>query len=125
MLNAELIPATANRVLRCFALRTQAAGLDAFAPAPAQIDNGDEALYGDKSGTYTKGILQSGIGVVDPAAYESFKTALRTGDPADFQNIVTGGPRTQNGPQGGLAFLPRLSRRQPIRRASGAGRRER
>ena len=104
MLNAELIPATSNRVLRSLALRTQAAGQDAFGPAPAQIDNGDEALYGDKSGTYTKGILQSGIGVVDPAAYDSFKTALKTGDPADFQNIVTGGPRTLNGPQGGLAF---------------------
>jgi hypothetical protein len=39
------------------ALRTQAAGNDAFIAAPAQIDNGDEALYDDKSGTYTKGVL--------------------------------------------------------------------
>ena len=104
MLNSELIPATSNRVIRCLALRTQETGNDAFSVAPAQIDNGDEALYGDKSGTYTKGVLQSGIGLVDLAAYQSFKAALSSGTPADFEKIVLGGPRTLNGPQGGLAF---------------------
>ena len=72
--------------------------------APAQIDNGDEALYPDKSGTYTKGILQTGVGLVDLAAYQTFKKALNSGDPADFEAITLGGPRTLNGPQGGLAF---------------------
>jgi hypothetical protein len=104
MLNAQLIPATSNRVLRCLAFRTQATGSDGFATVPAQIDNGDEALYSDKSGTYTKGILQSAIGLVDLAAYQSFKDALSSGDPADFEKIVLGGTRTLNGPQGGLAF---------------------
>lgn len=104
MLNSQLIPATAHRILRSLALRTAPAGNDAFVPAPAQIDNGDEARYADKSGTYTKGVLQSGIGLVDLAAYQSFKNALASGAPADFQNIVLGGPRTLNGPQGGLAF---------------------
>jgi hypothetical protein len=97
-------PATRNRVERALALRIAKAGSDAFAPQPAQIDNGDEALYADKSGTYTKGILQSGIGLVDLAAYATFQKALRSGDPADFAKIITGGPRTQNGPQAGLAF---------------------
>ena len=73
-------------------------------PRPAQADNGDEARYADKSGTYTKGLLQDAIGVVNPAAYQSFKKALSSGDPADFEKIILGGPRTQNGPQGGLAF---------------------
>ena len=104
MLNSQLKPATANRKLRSFALRTERAINDAFVPAPAQIDNGDEARYADKSGTYTKGILQSGIGLVDLDAYQSFKRALASGSPADFQHIVLGGPRTLNGPQGGLAF---------------------
>ena len=97
-------PATSHRVLRSLACRTQAAGHDALFPAPAQIDNGDEALYPDKSGTYTKGILQTGVGLVDLAAYQTFKTALDSGNPADFENIALGGPRTLNGPQGGLAF---------------------
>lgn len=104
MLNSELVPSTSDRVWRDLALRTQAAGADAFAPAPAQIDNDDEALYADKSGTYTKGLLQSGIGLVDLAAYGSFKHALSSGAPADFEQIVIGGTRTLNGPQGGLAF---------------------
>src|SRR5436190_11302609 len=104
MITEQLKPATSDRVLRSIALRTQMTGTDAFAAVPAQIDNGDEALYGDKSGTYTKGVLQSGIGLVDLAAYQSFKNALSSGAPADFQNIVLGGARTLNGPQGGLAF---------------------
>ena len=97
-------PATSHRILRSYALRNQTASQDAFTPAPPQIDNGDEALYGDKSGTYTKGILQTGIGLVDLPAYQSFRKALDSGNPSDFAAIVTGGPRTQNGPQGGLAF---------------------
>lgn len=98
------ITAPYDRIPRSLALRSSTAGHDAFVPPPAQIDNGDEALYPDKSGTYTKGILQTGVGLVDLAAYQSFKKALDSGDPADFEKIVLGGPRTLNGPQGGLAF---------------------
>ena len=97
-------PATGNRVPRCFALRTPPRRTMHSSPAPPQIDNGDEARYSDKSGTYTKGILQTGIGLVDLAAYQTFKKALNSGNPADFENITLGGPRTLNGPQGGLAF---------------------
>jgi hypothetical protein len=97
-------PSTTNRVPRCFALRTATAAHDAFIPAPPQVDNGDEALYSDKCGTYTKGVLQKAIGLVDLTAYQSFKKALDSGSPADFEAIILGGPRTLNGPQGGLAF---------------------
>ncbi|HME10240.1 MAG TPA: vanadium-dependent haloperoxidase [Bryobacteraceae bacterium] len=93
-----------NRTFRSFAVRQQAAAQDAFFPAPPQIDNGEEALYSDKCGTYTKGVQQTGIGLVDLAAYEKFKKALNSGKPADFDAIPLGGPRTLNGPQGGLAF---------------------
>jgi hypothetical protein len=74
IIGTQVSPAsTGNRVPRAFALRTEAAAHDAFIPAPPQFNNGDEALYSDKSGTYTKGILQSGIGLVDLAAYDEFK----------------------------------------------------
>ncbi|HWD97385.1 MAG TPA: hypothetical protein VG345_00035, partial [Bryobacteraceae bacterium] len=63
-------PATSNRVSKSFALRTEVAEHDAAIPVPPQINNGDEARYSDKCGTYTKGVLQSGIGLVDLAAYE-------------------------------------------------------
>ena len=78
MLNTQLVPATSNRVLRSLALRTQEAGDDAFATVPAQVDNNDEAKYADKCGTYTKGIQQSAVGLVDLAAYQTFKHALST-----------------------------------------------
>jgi len=97
-------PSTSNRVSRAFACRTQAAAHQAFSRIPVQTDNGDETLYVDKSGTYTKGVLQTGVGLVDIAAYEAFKRALNSGDPTDFEAIPLGGARTLNGPQGGLAF---------------------
>jgi hypothetical protein len=104
MTNQPNSPATSNRVVRSFANRVQAAAKDALVQAPPEIDNGDEARYSDKSGTYTKCIKQSAIGVVDPAAYLTFTKALNSGDPADFAAITVGGARTLNGPQGGLAL---------------------
>jgi hypothetical protein len=104
MINTELMPATSDRVARALALRIAEAEADAFPQPPAQIDNGDEDRYADKCGTYTKGVLQDAVGIVNLEAYASFKAALKSGDPADFEKIVLGGPRTLNGPQGGLAF---------------------
>ena len=97
-------PATKNRVQRSLARRVSVAGHDAFIHAPTQQNNGDEDLYPDQSATYTKGILQSGIGLVDLPAYQTFRKALDSGLPADFEQIKLGGQRTLNGPQGGLAF---------------------
>ena len=42
-------------------------------PDLPQVDNNDEAKYADKCGTYTKGIQQSAVGLVDLAAYQTFK----------------------------------------------------
>ena len=87
MLNGQLTPATSNRVLRVLEVRTKTTLSDNIAAVPPQIDNGDEARYADKSGTYTKGVKQKAIGAVDPVAYLSFKTALSSGDPADFEKM--------------------------------------
>jgi hypothetical protein len=97
-------PATANRVERCLTLRKAAAESDASFGTPAQITNGDEHRYRDKCGTYTKCIRQGAIGRVDLDAWQTFRAALDSGAPADFDAIILGGPRTLNGPQGGLAF---------------------
>ncbi|MFL6451684.1 MAG: vanadium-dependent haloperoxidase [Bryobacteraceae bacterium] len=97
-------PVTNNRLTRSLACRMETAARNSFQIAPAQLDNGDEALYADKCGTYTKGVLQKGIGLVDITAYQAFKKALSTGDSKDFEQIPLGGTRTLNGPQGGLAF---------------------
>lgn len=92
------------RVRQSFAIRVAAATKEALIPVPPHTTNGDEQLYPDKSGTYTKVVLQDGIGLVNLAAFKTFRRAINTGRFDDFENIITGGPRTMNGPLGGRAF---------------------
>ena len=92
------------RVQESFAVRLNCALAQAFVPIPTHQTNGDLQRYPDGSATYTKALLQDSIGLVNLAAYQTFKTALASGKPSDFENIIIGGTRTLNGPQGGLAF---------------------
>jgi hypothetical protein len=92
------------RVLKSFALRAGTAGADALVPVPPHTTNGDEGRYADHSASYSKGLLQDDIGVVNPAAWASFKKALKSGRNSDFEAIIIGGTRPQNGPQGSYAF---------------------
>ncbi len=72
--------------------------------------SGDEVLYADKSGTYTKCLKQKTYGVVDPRAFKLFRTALGTTDgsvagTADFEVAgLLGAGRKLNGPQGAFAL---------------------
>jgi membrane-associated phospholipid phosphatase len=93
-----------RRVIEAFDLRVAEAIQDASVPAAINLNNGDEARYADKGGTYTKALPHDSFGRVNLNAYQSFKTALNSGEFADFQNIIMGGTRTLNGPQGGLCF---------------------
>src|SRR5579883_2266457 len=75
-----------------------------------QTPNGDEAKYGDKSATYSKGLKQDAFGVVNPAVFKAFRVALGSNDgkvpgTADLENaaIVLGGDRKLNGPLGAFA----------------------
>jgi hypothetical protein len=98
-------PGTENqRVTQAYNLRVQEATQDALLPVARNVNNGDEALYPDKAGAYTKGLPHDSAGRVDLNAYATFKTALTTGRFSDFERIIMGGTRTLNGPQGGLAF---------------------
>ena len=38
------------------------------------------------------------------AAFQTFRNAINSGTFGAFENVITGGPRTQNGPLGGRAF---------------------
>ena len=98
-------PGVSNlRVIESFEVRLNAALRDAALPAAKNTANGDEVRYPDKAGTYTKGLPHDSFGRVDLDAFHSFKTALTSGKPADFERIIMGGTRTLNGPQGGLKF---------------------
>ena len=101
---APLAGVNNRRVMEAFELRVAEAVEDARVPAATNLNNGDEARYADKGGTYTKCLPHDSFGRVDLNAYQTFKTALNSGEFSDFQNITMGGTRTLNGPQGGLAF---------------------
>jgi hypothetical protein len=92
------------RIQKSFGIRLSAAIAQALVPIPSHQTNGDQQRYPDGSATYTKVVLQDSIGLVNPTAYRTFTTALASGKPSDFENIIIGGTRTLNGPQGGLAF---------------------
>src|SRR5438105_7028914 len=92
------------RVRRAYALRHEAAIRESLIPVPPHTTNGDEARYPDKSGTYSKGVLQDGIGLVNQPAFETFRYAINTGSFAAFESVILGGTRTLNGPLGGNAF---------------------
>jgi hypothetical protein len=93
-----------KRLMQCFQLRQSEAKRDAHVPPAVNVNNGDQALYADQGGTYTKGLPHDEFGRVDLTAFATFTKALNSGKFSDFQNIIMGGTRTLNGPQGGLAF---------------------
>lgn len=95
---------TDPRLRRSFAIRAGCANRQAHIPVPPHTTNGDEDRYPDKCGTYSKGVLQDRIGLVNLPAFQSLKQALTSGNPADFDHIIIGGTRKLNGPQGGFAF---------------------
>jgi hypothetical protein len=97
-------PALSRRVQHALDLRIATAQKDSRIPVPPHNTNGDEQRYADHSASYSKGLLQDDIGVVNPAAWTSFKKALRSGLNSDFEAIMIGGTHTLNGPQGSYAY---------------------
>ncbi len=82
---------TDPRIQASFKIRMDAAQNEKHIPVPPHTTNGDEQRYPDKSGTYTKGILQDGIGLVNLAAFQTFRNAINTGTFAAFESVITGG----------------------------------
>jgi hypothetical protein len=103
---APIIPAEIknNRIRQSCELRVATALRDALVGPAINISNGDFDRYDDRAGTYTKALPHDAYGRVDPAAFNSLMTALKSGDPADFEKIIMGGTRTLNGPQGAFCF---------------------
>jgi len=97
-------PGLNARVVKALGLRVGRATSDSFVPVPPHTTNGDENRYADHSASYSKALLQDDIGVVNPAAWASFKKALNSGKSSDFEAIIIGGTRTLNGPQGAYAY---------------------
>jgi hypothetical protein len=93
-----------KRAEECFRLRVDAAREDRDLAAIVQKTNGDEALYPNRIGNFSKGLPHNAVGEVNPTAYQSLLDALSHGDPRSFDSIVMGGNVPLVNPQAGLAF---------------------
>jgi membrane-associated phospholipid phosphatase len=67
-------------------------------------NNGDELLYPNRIGNYSKGLPHQANGEVVPAAYNAMLAALSSGSPAMFEQIPMGGGMKLTSPQSGFAF---------------------
>jgi len=100
--------ALSGRVQQALDLRVAIAQKESRIPVPLHTTNGDEQRYPDRSASYSKGLLQNDIGVVNPAAWASLKRALRSGRNSDFEAVIIGGKRTLNGPQDHMPSIWKL-----------------
>jgi hypothetical protein len=100
----ELLGSPAARTARAFEVRVRAAELARDRLAVSQTPNAEEALYPNRIASYTKGLPHNGFGEVDPAAYETYLGALRSGSPERFEQIPMGLGRKLTNPCAGMAF---------------------
>jgi hypothetical protein len=93
-----------SRALQCCDIRIDAAKAELGLPVPKETSNGDERLYPNRIGNFSKGLSHNNIGEVDKASYDSLLRALKSGDPEMFEQIQLGGRSLLIDPQAGLAF---------------------
>src|SRR5437588_5140638 len=94
---------------QAFRIRVQAALHEKRLPSPDHPVNGDEELYPNKIGNYSKGLPHNELGEVTLEAYQALTDALSSGRFADFEVIPLGCPdataqRKLVNPLAGLAF---------------------
>jgi hypothetical protein len=82
-------------------LRFDAAREMALEGIPEHPSNGDEELFPNKIGNYSKGLRHNAIGEVDPGAYQALISAIDSGKFADFEALATNGHSRK--------FLPRVN----------------
>jgi len=101
----DIAPETAlQRRNEAYEIRHQAAVAEkneSLAPHP---DNGDDALFANKIGSYSKGLSHNVLGEVNLNAYRELLAALAGGDPGRFEAIPLGGSVKLTNPQAGYAF---------------------
>jgi hypothetical protein len=92
----------AARLKKAEKIRVAAAKADKH--LATQKDNGDETLYPEKWGSYSKGLAHDAKGDVKVRFYNGMLRALKTGAEADFGMIALGGVVPLVDPRAGLAF---------------------
>ncbi len=113
-INCEIGPDTGSeRADAAFQIRLDAAQDERNIPIPPHPCNGDEALYSNKIGNYSKGLRHNSIGEVDLDAYNALIAAITSGEFSDFEALAKNGhfgcpdstrQRRQVNPEAGYAF---------------------
>ncbi len=81
------------RAMQAALVKTEAANANtALFPAALQTSNDDETLYQNFIASFSKTLAHNAIGEVEEDSYLSYLAALQSGDPADFDAIITGTP---------------------------------
>ncbi len=96
-----------QRAIDCYNYRVGTAKANLPPPGNSRFDrltNGDEALYPNRIGNFSKGLPHQANGEVVPAAYNLFLNAINSTSAAAFEQIPMGGDRMLTNPQAGLAF---------------------
>lgn len=105
-LTVEKATSKLSRRARARAIRIEAANNHFYRTQDDLIhrSNGDEERYENKIGNFSKGLPHQNNGEVVPSAYAAFVVALKSGDPAKFEEIPMGGKRRLINPQAGFSF---------------------
>lgn len=93
-----------QRRKEAYEIRENAAEYQRDLPLPNHPCNGDEDLYPNKIGNFTKTLPHNELGEVDIDAYNVFIRALTTGNPSIFEAIPLGGVMKLADPQGSYAY---------------------
>ncbi len=81
------------RAMQAALIKTEAANANtALFPTAPQTNNGDETLYANFVANFSKTLAHNDRGEVLEDSYLSYLQALQSGDPADFDAIITGTP---------------------------------
>jgi hypothetical protein len=103
--SGEIGPITPKiRRREAFRIRREAAILQRDDCLPDHLCNGDEDLFPNKIGNFSKGLPHNSLGEVDLNSYNAFIRALTTGNPDDFEGIPLGGDLKLANPQAAYAF---------------------
>ncbi|WP_374718694.1 vanadium-dependent haloperoxidase [Parageobacillus toebii] len=103
--SGEIGPITPKvRRREAFRIRREAALFQRDHCLPDHLCNGDEDLFPNKIGNFSKGLPHNYLGEVDLNAYNAFIRALTTGNPDDFEAIPLGGDLKLANPQAAYVF---------------------
>src|ERR1051325_6547794 len=81
-----------QRAQQAFQIRLQAARQQQDAIYPDHPTNGDERLYPNKIGNFSKGLPHNDLGEVDPKAYDILVQALTNGSQSNLEQVPMGTP---------------------------------